>query len=170
MRFISRHDTRAHGWQVRCPVKDNTPKARLHTRFFSDRAYGGKQASLKAAAAYRDAFLAKTNQTYKLRRRKRLRTVTSHSRNTSGIIGVRLALEVKHTSTGEHVYEAWVGYGLLNGKIWRKQFSCLKYGYREAFLLACQERYHRNGPLRVTAPLKHLPCKPNVPFFHSPQP
>ncbi len=101
---------------------------KMHQRFFSDGAEGGKRAALKAAIRWRNA----TEK--KLGKPRTERTVAMTSpRNTSGVVGIRQATKAM-TRDGKKqgpVYEVW--WFPTPGVIRKTSVSIYKYGQREAF-------------------------------------
>ena len=143
------------GWflQIRKPESGNYIR-----KLFSDSRYGGKRKALQSAIAYRDSALRDLGLSHVLiRKANRGRTTTRN--NQSGIIGVRCIKD-------KGLYPTWVASGSVHGKHWMRCFSISKHGEQEAFLLACKERYRRQGTLTVLDP-KCLPCLPDVPFRKS---
>jgi hypothetical protein len=161
LKYVTRVDAeRVHGWNVRwSPSMDWRNDTR--SRLFSDGVYGGKLGAKKAALAFRDKTLRSLGQMDLLSHSGKVRApFARHARNTSGIIGVSTGvLERKRRR-----YEYWTGYGMRDGERWRKMFSIPLYGEREAFRMACIERYKRHGELRVVGRLSDLPCRIPVPF------
>lgn len=162
-KYLTRFDFKGtHGWQVRVPKNFNIDPLDYHSKLFSDGIYGSKRKSKKAALDYREAFLKKTHQLDLLLSPRRITTRSRwrDAKNTSGILGVRRAVDLKVTSSGNIcVQEYWMGYGMIAKKYWSKTFSVYKYGEKEAFKWACQERYKRHGPLSVMANLNKFPCR-----------
>lgn len=167
-KYITRIDHRnTHAWFVRVPVNYRKNPTHYHHKLFSDGLYGGAIKAKRVAREYRDHFLKKTKQTFLVEpttcsaRPPRVRD----SRNTSGIIGVRIQVQEKLLLTGgTTTHYAWEAYGMINKVAWRKTFATKRYGEREAFILACRERYRRQGPLSVVGSLSDLPCRIPVPY------
>jgi hypothetical protein len=128
-RNISRIDLfsasgRCHGgWQVRIQRRK-----RRYEKFFADGQYGGRRAALRAAKEHRDD-LEKRLRPYTV---KELARQTS-TRNQSGVVGVRRALQVHETDDFVYTYAFWIAQW-IDGKGKRKtrSFSVDKYGEEEA--------------------------------------
>lgn len=122
-----------HGWQVRLQWKGVR-----FGRFFSDSAWGGREAARVCAERYRDRLLARLER----RRDSSPASIHSHSapagRNRSGFVGV--ARIVQRTASGMeyHFWQAsWTG---AAGQRETVRFSVLKFGEEEAKALAVAAR------------------------------
>lgn len=122
-----------HGWQVRLRWKGVR-----FGRFFSDSAWGGREAALLCAERYRDRLLAG------LERRGSGSSASSRShtapapRNRSGVVGV--ARIVQRSGAGVE-YRFWqASWTSPEGRRETVRFSVLKYGEEEAWQLACEAR------------------------------
>ena len=105
-------------------------------KFFGDSVYGGKRKALTAARDHRDE-LEREHPHYS---RKEVAQIKS-SRNTSGIVGVRLSEEIDRRWPNEPVYLYWVAqWSPSPGVRKTKRFSVDKYGDEEAFRLALKAR------------------------------
>lgn len=158
-KYITRMDyENVCGWSVRWSssgIWENDTTSKL----FSDSKYGGKRRALNAAKKFRDEKY-KSLKKEELLNNKLKRIVRRHSRNTSGIIGVRNS----YTIRGNYIYEEWTAFGYKDGKHWRKAYSINKYGDKGAFILACRARHRKQGTLQIVVRLKDLPYRPNVPY------
>ncbi|MCA9033798.1 MAG: AP2 domain-containing protein [Planctomycetaceae bacterium] len=120
-----------HGYEVRV-----MRRGKAFHKFFNDRKFGGKRKALAAAREYRDELVARLP----VQSRKALAKVKS-SRNTSGIVGVRLSEEVDRRGPNELVYHYWVAQWSPRPGVRRtRRFSVEKYGDEEAFRLAMKAR------------------------------
>ncbi len=113
----------AHGWYARVPWKGE-----MHARFFSDGAYGGKDAALHEALDYRNRIekaigKPRTDRTIML----------GHPRSETGVIGVH-----RITKEGAPVYE--VTWSPEPNRVKRTSVSIRKYGDDVAFGIACEIR------------------------------
>ncbi len=138
---ISRIDVPAkkmHGWYVRVWYK-----GKMHSRFFNDKFYNGKEEALNAAIEYRDQVEAAIGKP------RTDRVVVTHSpRNQTGVIGVN---RVKK-QTGAYVpYTAVPNYSEVYEITWterpnvirRTTVSINKYGEDKAFRRACAIRWQK---------------------------
>ena len=135
---ISRIDSPAkqmHGWYVRVWFK-----GKMHSKFFNDKFYGGTEAALAAAIAYRDQLEEEIGKP----RTDRV-VVTDSPRNQTGVIGVNRVMK----QTGAYVpYTAIPNYSEVYEVTWqeapntvrRTTISIAKYGEQEAFRRACALR------------------------------
>jgi len=158
-KFITRMDfDKTHGWNVRwstCGIW----KKNMQSKLFSDSKYGGKRKALLAAKKFRNAKYKSLGLEELLD--KRIKTkVRRHSKNTSGIIGVRR----NSYKRDNKIYEEWTAHGCKNYEPWRKAFSIDKYGERGAFILACRTRYKKQGNIQIVCKFNELPFRPNVPY------
>ena len=113
-----------------------TRRRKLSTKLFCDKEYGGKRKALLAAKKYRDK-LEKTLKSYSAKELAR----KPRANNTSGIAGVRLALERDTRWESEPEYEYWVAQWSPEKGVRRtRRFSVDKYGYDEAYRLAVKAR------------------------------
>jgi hypothetical protein len=116
-----------HGWEVRIRrrhVKDEV--------FFSDREHGGKTGALDAAQKYRD----KMDRDIPRYSRREVAEIAS-KRNSSGVVGVRLA--EKRVGRGEdlRLYKFWTAFwSPAPGRRKSRAFSVEKFGEEEAYKLA----------------------------------
>jgi AP2 domain-containing protein len=114
---IDQDSKRTHGWYVRVKFQGDTK-----CKFFSDKKYGGRSASLELAIAWRNDTEKKIG---KIRTDKHFVTV---SNSGTGVVGVRLNEE-------HNRYEvSWVN---TEGKSGKTSVSIRKYGKEGAFLKAC---------------------------------
>ena len=113
----------AYGWFVRVAFH-----GKMHQKFFSDIAQGGKRKALKAAIKWRN----KTEKNLGKPRTERKVAMPS-SRNTSGVVGIRETTKAM-TRDGRKkgpVYEVW--WFPKPGVIRKTSVSIYKYGQAEAF-------------------------------------
>ena len=131
-RNISRVDTGStHGYQVRFMRKGYVTE-----QFFSDSIYGGKRNALAAARVLRDELEAE----YPHYSRKQIAN-KMNQRNTSGVVGVRLAEEVARHIPSKPVYKYWVAqWSPAPGVRKTRRFSVNKYGNAKAYKLALAAR------------------------------
>lgn len=120
-----------HGYEVRF-----MRRGEKFEKFFGDSACGGKRKALAAARQYRDELEAQ----FPPYSRKEVAEIKS-KRNTSGIVGVRLAEEVDRRWPNEPVYLYWVAqWSPKPGVRKTKRFSVDKYGEEDALRLAMKAR------------------------------
>ena len=132
-RNISRIDreTTSGGYLVRV-----TRKGKLTWKYFYDSEHGGKRKALQAAKKHRDTLETrlKAYSSKELARKER-------SNNTSGTVGVRLAVEADPRWPSNPEYEYWIAqWSPRKGVRRTKRFSVEKYGYDEAYRLAVKAR------------------------------
>lgn len=167
-KYIDRMDyekSRVHGWRVRYSPSVDW-RQDVKSKCFSDKLHGGKRKALTAARAYRDKKLKEHNQSSFVNKDLvNMRTKVRHyhgtkRKNKSGVIGVTLDKQLKK---GLYTCEAWRATTVINKKRTQRSFSTKRYGYNEAFKLACKARHDCVGTLIVTN-RKMLPCDPCVPY------
>ncbi len=131
-RNISRVDTGStHGFQVRMMRRGYVTE-----KFFSDSIFGGKRKALAAARELRDELEAESPR-YSRKQVARFKS----PRNTSGIVGVRLATEVVKSLPSKPVYKYWVAQWSPEPGVRRtRRFSINKYGNDKAYKLAVAAR------------------------------
>lgn len=121
-----------HGWQVRLQRKGVR-----YGRFFSDSAWGGREASLSLAVRYRDRIISHVERP-ESERSSRSHSLPS-SRNTSGVVGVTKIIQ--RSANGDE-YRFWqASWTTTEGKRKTVRYSVLKHGDKEAFRLACHTRH-----------------------------
>lgn len=126
------------GWQVRLQWRGVR-----FGRFFSDSAWGGREAALRCAERYRDRLAARL-----ARRRDRSEvSPRSHtapaSRNRSGVVGVSLIVQRGANGIEYRFWQAsWTG---PDGRRETVRFSVLKHGDEIAMRLACEARRRAMG-------------------------
>jgi hypothetical protein len=119
------------GWEVRLQRQ-----GRKFSQFFSDLAFDGKMAALKAAKEYRDDL----EQRFKKSNVAQMSRNPSE-RNRSGLVGVRLRQQKDRKGEYEYQYWHWVAQWIDgHGKRKTKSFSVHQYGEEEALRLAIQSR------------------------------
>lgn len=135
-RNISRIDLvnasgRYGGWEVRLQRR-----GRKWAKFFSDAAYGGNRAALRAAKIFRDD-ADQVLRPYTVRERSK----NPSRRNRSGIVGLRLERRVERRGDYEYRYTSWIAQW-TDGKGKRKTraFSVDRHGAREAYRRALRAR------------------------------
>lgn len=148
-----------NGWMVRLFYQN-----KLHQKFFSCNKYKGVAKAKNAAIKYRNQLLKEWDLEYRLKYKHRYKGIPrqSFSRRSryTPIIGVCLAKKHKPSGT----YYCWSGYySNEQGKVNRKTFGIIKWGYLEAFQEACKYRYKNMGKL-VVVDKQSLPEKPKVPY------
>lgn len=120
---IDQEAKRTHGWYVRVRYLGVT-----HSKFFSDKKYGGRYSSLLSAIAWRNKTEKKIG---KIRTNRHMVTVT---KSATGVVGVRLNEKLNR-------YEvSWVNHF---GKQGKTSVSIKKHGKRKAFARACAIRHER---------------------------
>lgn len=122
-----------HGWQVRIQWKGVR-----FGRFFSDIAWGGREAALLCAERYRDRLVARLER----RRSGASASTRSHSlpasRNQSGMVGVARIVQRSASGVEYHFWQAsWTS---PDGARKTVRFSVLKHGEEVALSLACEAR------------------------------
>lgn len=122
-----------HGWQVRLQWKGVR-----FGRFFSDSAWGGREAALLCAERYRDRLVAR----FERRRDQTAASTRSHtgpaSRNRSGVVGVSRIVQRGANGTEYLFWQAsWTA---PDGRRETVRFSVLKHGDEIAMRLACEAR------------------------------
>ena len=111
-------------------------RGKSFNRFFADNSTGGKRKALHAARDFRDELEVK----YRNYTRKELAEIKT-KRNSSGIVGVRMAKEVDTRGPNELEYAYWVAQWSPKPGVRRTaRFSINKYGEEKAFKLACRAR------------------------------
>jgi hypothetical protein len=122
-----------HGWQVRIQWKGVR-----FGRFFSDAAWGGREAALLCAERYRDRLLARLER----RQAGSSASTRSHtapaSRNRSGMVGV--ARIVQRSAAGVEYYFWQASWTAPDGTRETMRFSVQKHGEELALTLACEAR------------------------------
>ena len=119
------------GWEVRMQRR-----GKKFGKFFADGQFGGRRASLNAAKAYRDSLESRLAG-YSVKELAR----RPSARNTSGIVGVRRAVQVEENEDYVYTYAFWIAQW-IDGKGKRKtrSFSIEKYGEEDAFQRAVAAR------------------------------
>lgn len=124
-------DGATYGYEVRIMRRGQS-----FCKFFGDERAGGKRKALTAAREFRDGIEVK-HRNYT---RKEIAKIKS-KRNTSGIVGVRLASETDSRGPNELVYSYWVAQWSPKPGLRRTaRFSINKYGEDKAFKMACKAR------------------------------
>ncbi len=125
-----------HGWQVRLPI--GQPR-KYHSKLFSDGVFGGKEAALAAAQAYRQEQLQQHPEKYKALHNRPF-AQKPPSNNTSGRVGVYRSHSY-HGKTGKK-QEFWAAYCPRGpyGRPWTKQFYIVTHGEEGARELAVELR------------------------------
>ncbi len=122
-----------HGWQVRIQWKGVR-----FGRFFSDAAWGGREAALLCAERYRDRLLARLER----RKSDASASTRSHtapaSRNRSGMVGV--ARIVQRSAAGVEYFFWQASWTAPDGTRETVRFSVQKHGEELALTLACEAR------------------------------
>jgi hypothetical protein len=130
---LDQNSVATHGWQVRLQWKGVR-----FGRFFSDAAWGGREAALFCAVRYRDRLAARLER----RRSEAAASTRSHtaptSRNRSGVVGV--ARIVQRSASGVE-YSFWqASWTAPDGTRESVRFSVRKHGEETALVLACEAR------------------------------
>lgn len=130
---INREDyesNRTHGWHVRVYFK-----GKRYTKWFSDKKWGGKEAALKEAIAWRNKTEARIGKP------RSDRPVVATSNTQTGVVGVTL------NYAQSHYIVSWAS---PNGKLKRATVSIDKYGKKAAFARACKIREEKNAERLAT--------------------
>ncbi len=123
----NRHPT--HGWQVR--IKRHNEQ---HTKYFSDKRFGGKDDALKAAVAYRDELLKDLPEPLDPVRK------SAEARSKTGVIGLNFCYKDDGSGTLKpYVQISWLE---ESGKRRSAAYSVRKWNLRRAIWKACA-RLHR---------------------------
>ncbi len=137
MRNISRVETFSTsgnlncGWQVRLQRR-----GKRYDKYFADAGFSGKRAALASAKAYRDHLLeiSRNYTTKELASRPSVR-------NSSGVVGVRPAVQTDQRDGYEFSYHFWIAQWTDHeGNRRTRSFSVDKWGDDEACRLAIQAR------------------------------
>lgn len=130
---LDQESVATHGWQVRLQWKGVR-----FGRFFSDSAWGGREAALHCAERYRDRLLARLER----RREGASASTRSHtapaSRNRSGVVGVTRIVQRSAAGVEYHFWQA--SWTTPEGRRETVRFSVLKYGEESALDLAREAR------------------------------
>jgi hypothetical protein len=125
-----------HGWQVR-----GSARRGYHSKLFSDRMLGGREASLKAAQEYLAEYRIKHPE-LGLRPQKPFHDGKILNSNKSGITGVYYT-QYAHRWDKERTVSYWCAFvarGPKGQKRWHKKFNIDRYGFYEAKRLAIEFR------------------------------
>jgi len=135
-------DKKTHGWYVRVWYK-----GKMHSKFFSDRQFAGREEALNVAIEYRNALEVK------LGKPRTERVVVAYSpRNQTGVVGVRrikkrtgsidpVTQEPRYTEVFEVTWQC------EPNKVRNTSFSIEKHGEAEAFARACEFRKQKEREL-----------------------
>ncbi len=165
MKYITKFNYESnHGFQVRVPrFKDGKPLpwGENPVNQFFKKGKGSWKAALFDAIQWRDEYFNQHNATHFLNNAKMNAKPRQHFKsNKTGVIGVSLAITCKLSGD----YYAYSAVWSEAKRCFRKQFSVLTYGEKDAFNRACETRYKHAGILIVTN-IKILPCKPTPPYI-----
>ncbi|HYE72959.1 MAG TPA: AP2/ERF family transcription factor [Blastocatellia bacterium] len=119
---IDQPDKYNHGYYVRV-----THNLTTKSKFFADKAHGGKRAALKAAKEFEEELIAANS---------RKKPVPS-KRNKSGIIGVCRGIWIEAGEKVTYWQAAWID---ENGNRKNRKFSVKKYGEEKARKMAIKAR------------------------------
>ncbi len=135
---LDQPEVNTHGWQVRLQRKGVR-----FGRFFSDSAWGGREAALERAIQFRDKLTARLAR----QGADQLASPGSHtlpaSRNQSGAVGV--ARIVQRSAKGVEYLFWQASWTTPEGKRVTVRYSVLRYGEEEALYLACEARRRATG-------------------------
>lgn len=138
---ISRLDQESvgtHGWQVRFQRKGVR-----YGRFFSDSAWGGREAALTLARQFRDRLLARASRSEEVAGVSSRSHTAPTSRNQSGAVGVTRIIQRSSSGTEYHFWQAsWTS---PDGERRTVRYSVLKHGDEAAFEMACLARRRALG-------------------------
>lgn len=127
-----------HGWQVRLQWKGVR-----YGRFFSDSAWGGREAALLCAERYRDRLLARLERGQANSSASTRSHTAPAGRNRSGVVGVSRTVQRSASGVEYHFWQAnWV---TAEGRRESVRFSVLKHGDSLAFALAVEARRRATG-------------------------
>ena len=118
----NRHPT--HGWQVR--VKRHNKQ---HTKYFSDKRFGGRETALETAVGYRDELLEELPEPLDPVRR------SAEARSKTGVIGLNFC----YKDDGSGKLKPYVQISWIDGRDRRRSaaFSVNKWNLRRAVWKAC---------------------------------
>jgi hypothetical protein len=134
-----------------------------HSRSFSVNKYGGVIRARQAAIAYRDKKIKQWGLVKQFKgRRKHPRQRHSRITDATPIIGVTLTSAI--ANNGEPYYQ-WGATFMREGRQVHRYFGVIKYGFYEAFRLACEMRFKQCGQL-IVKNAAVLPETPTVPYEH----
>jgi hypothetical protein len=125
---IDQETKKTHGWYVRVMLLGIS-----HSKFFSDRKYGGKNYGLHTAILWRNEVEKKLGKVCTKKRRVKV------SGSDTGVVGVSLNRRMSW-------YE--VSWMTEQGKKGGTSVSIARHGKREAFFKACSIRRERKGGTR----------------------
>lgn len=149
MKFITRMQyNKCNGYMVRFQAN-----LRIKSKFFNANKLGVREAK-KAAVKWRDEHLLHHEPLNELNKPRT--NIYNRERCTNPIIGVSLT----QTNGG---YFAWVARFSIGGSQQNKSYSIEKYGFDEAFQLACEKRYQMRGKL-IVINSEMIPCLPDYPY------
>jgi hypothetical protein len=146
-KYIGRYD---NYFRVRIRIN----KKEFCNKWFNINDHGGVRKTLSKAIEYRDISLKKHKLLYRLNYEK------SPDESTSNGKTICIGISFTYTKQKNGPFSNWTA-RYLNEK--KRTFSVNKYGYEQAFLMACKVRYKHCGPIKVLNK-KALPCKPTVPY------
>lgn len=152
-KYIDHH--KKGSWRVKIKIG-----GKYVQKFFGFKKFGNQENALKAAIEYRNEVLKKHDLSHRLSQENKFQTHSLRSKKPM-IIGVRF-IHNKYNKIGGTTY--WIAEYSENGKKYKRHFSIQKYGFQEAFLMACKVRYEHCGKLSIYNKDK-LPCEPDVPYI-----
>lgn len=152
-RYIDHH--KKGSWRVKIKVGN-----KYIQKFFGFKRYGNHEIALIAAIEYRNEVLKEHDLLHRLAADNAFQTHSLRIKKPM-IVGVRF-LHNKYNKIGGTTY--WIAvYSTKSGKKCKTHFSIQKYGFEEAFLMACRKRYEHCGVLSIYK-VDKLPCEPDVPY------
>lgn len=170
MKYITRFNyDRSKGYNVRLPEIKNGEYIGFSSgscRFFARSKYKTWKACLVQAIKFRDKYLKKNKSLYLLNKRlgRMKKPMKKCNRNTSGVIGVSIAIHYKK----ENIYFGYRATWCETINSVRKQrvqeFSQDLYGECGAFRLACRVRFKHCGPLHIDS-VSAMPCFPDSEYL-----
>ncbi len=125
------------------------------SKCFNFNKWGGKLEALNGARDWRDKLLIKHGLTDRIGTKQKVNIFRKHAKTP--FIGV---YNTVHRRDGNR-YINWTARYSIDKQETKRHFSIFKYGYDEAFQMACEVRYQYCGEIIMTMPF-HL--KPKVPF------
>lgn len=150
-KYITKYDD-----NIRCKIRFGQETV---SKWWSINKYGSEERAINLATRWRNAQLKKHNQLFRLKYKK---NPDLYKNAKHPIIGVYFTYHKQQNGT---ISTNWTARVSIKNKEVKKHYSIIKYGYKEAFLLACEFRYKHVGTLRVINK-KTLPCVPTVPHIN----
>jgi hypothetical protein len=145
---IDQAEKKNHGWYVRVYYKGE-----MHSKFFNDARYGGREEALDEAIRHRNEVEQKIGKP-----RSERSVVRVSPRNQTGMIGVRRRFKASGHNGRPGGYEVFeVTWSPKPGKVGRTSVSIEKYGEAEAFRRACEIRKRKEREIYAQERNGHHP-------------